>query len=312
MATARAKPPRSIDRPSKRGGFVVKEQARLVVLWRLPHVEIAPRLEAIVKSALEVAGDRSLAYPRPSGDWLDPKPRPKIMSHVRAVAKQSTNATMSLASLDADATFELEYRAYLPVWIEGRVKGRPGLPFPRRGKASYLQVTFPREMLYERPADMMAWMVALLGHAPFSAATLGLALEGHYREQYRLGLEHVALDISSVDTVTDGCVTLERAVLEVGASGRKERKGERETTVHGADGCRSLRVEPHGRHGFTHRLRSALDRQRARQGRVCYRDRRAGLRFAAVDFAFVGLGLAAASLFAAPRHRRSWWRPWAR
>lgn len=175
----------------------------MVVLFRLPHVEIAPHLEALVERALEVAGNRDLAYPRPSGDWLDPKPRPKIMSHVRAVAKATSNATMSLSSLDDADSFALEYRAYLPVWIAGRAKGRPGLPEPRRGKASHMSVTFPRELLYERTDAMVGWMASLLGLVPFSAATLGLSLEGHYADQYRLGLEHLALDISDVGCVTD-------------------------------------------------------------------------------------------------------------
>jgi hypothetical protein len=66
-----------------------------------------------------------------------------------------------------------------------------------------MQVTVPRERLYEQPAEMTAWMLSLLRQVPFSAASLGLALEGHDTEQYELGTEHLALDISKVDVVTD-------------------------------------------------------------------------------------------------------------
>ncbi len=181
-----------------RGGYLVKEHGRLVVLWRTPHVELAPRLEAIITDALTVAGDAPLAYPRPSGDWLEPKPRSKIMSYVRGIAKQNSNATLNLASFDEAALFALEYLAYLPVWIDGHSGSGRG----SRGHASSLCVTFPRERFYEQPAEMTAWFSSMLSHAPFSAATLGLALEGHEETVYPLALQHGGLDISDVSCVS--------------------------------------------------------------------------------------------------------------
>lgn len=188
--------PQSIDVPSKSGGFVAQEHARLTITWRKPHVEIAPHLEAIVERALLVAGDCALAYPRPSGDWMAPKPRPKIMAYVRKVAKETSNAHVSLATLDDARSFALEYAAFLPGWIDGTFGRSP------RGRDSYLQVTFPRAQLYERSKEMGTWFAELAALVPFSAATLGLALEGHYREVYPRALEHRALDISDVSCVS--------------------------------------------------------------------------------------------------------------
>ena len=168
----------------------------MTILWRKPHVEIAPHLEAIVERALEVAGDAALAYPRPSGDWMDPKPRPKIMAYVRKVAKETSNAHVSLATLDDAQSFALEYAAFLPGWIDGTFGRSP------RGHASYLQVTLPRAQLYERAEAMCTWFAELLALVPFSAATLGLALEGHYGQVYPRALEHRALDISHMSCVT--------------------------------------------------------------------------------------------------------------
>lgn len=174
----------SLDVPSKQGGWVVKEVARLVLCTTTTHSRLAPRLWSIVERLLELApAGIDLAFAMPSGDWTEPRSQAQLARHVKSVARWPTNGTCSISGLRDEYEFDLEYHGSASVWT-------------RRGWASTFTVTFPRARL-DDPMTMEAWLGGVLQLAPWTSATLGLALEGNEWRIYPLAEQHLALDISS-------------------------------------------------------------------------------------------------------------------
>jgi hypothetical protein len=176
--------PPSIDVPSKSGGWVVKEVARVVLCTTATHAALVPDLWTITTKLLELAPkDAPLAHANASGDWTDPVSAKQLERHVRGQAKYP-NGTVSIASVRDGYEFELAYHGQAPVWS-------------KRGWASSFTVTFPRERLYADPAAIEAWFADALELAPWTSGTVGLALEGNEWRRYPLSARFMALDVSS-------------------------------------------------------------------------------------------------------------------
>lgn len=178
------KAPKSIDIPSKSGGFVVREVGRLVLATTTHHTALAPALWPITERLLELAPPGvDLAYAMPSGDWTEPGPRKKLARHVANVAKWPMNGSFSIASLASNIDFEIGYSGCAPVWT-------------KRGWSSELRVTFARERIYAAPDAIVALLRDVLALAPWTTATLGLALEGNEWKIHPLAKRYPAVDIS--------------------------------------------------------------------------------------------------------------------
>lgn len=177
--------PGSIDVRSKSGGWVVREVGRLVLCTTATHGQLAPKLWSVVEKLLEFAPpDVELAYATASGDWTEPLSRARLERHTRSVATWPTNGSLSIASLRERYEFELDYSGHAKVWT-------------KQGWATTVTLTFPREQLYAHADELQRRLGQLLALAPWTSATLGLAVEGNEWRLYPLALENPGLALGS-------------------------------------------------------------------------------------------------------------------